>query len=154
MDTAEMVNVLQAADLKTRDSLKALREVVEATRGDLRASHDEGKWAVRYPNGRRVAEELDVRFQVMAQKLVLRLLDRIEGLDAEFAALAKSLEEAKKEAPKEPEASKDAKGLPETKEPLPENSPANELPVDEKPADSGMKNETLKEPKDASDTNV
>lgn len=84
--------VLRLCEAETPEKWAAFKEAVASTRADLVATDTDkngnrGKWAVRYPNGRRVAEETDVVFQTVARNTVLNLMEEVERLNAELDTL-------------------------------------------------------------------
>jgi hypothetical protein len=87
MNSIEQTGILKEADGSTTEKWNALKEAVQLTRDDLVVSDMDsqgrkGKWALRYPNGRRVASEPEVVFQQNARRMVLSLMGKVEGLYA------------------------------------------------------------------------
>jgi len=93
MNDATRANVFrQPEGANTPEGWNNLREAVEGVRSDLKATNidkigHEGKWAVRYPNGDRPANEADCTFMVCARNTILSMMDKIESLYAANFAL-------------------------------------------------------------------
>lgn len=86
MNDATRANVFRKPEgANTPEGWSDLREAVKGVREDLVATNSDrtgkiGKWAVRYPNGDRPANEADCTFMVCARNTVLSLMDKIESL--------------------------------------------------------------------------
>lgn len=86
MNDATRANVFRKPEgASTPEGWSDLREAVKGVREDLVATNLDrhghpGKWAVRYPNGDRPANEADCTFMACARNTVLSLMDKIESL--------------------------------------------------------------------------
>ena len=86
MNDATRANVFRKPEgANTPEGWSDLREAVKGVRDDLQATNSDkighaGKWAVRYPNGDRPANEADCTFMVCARNTVLSLMDKVESL--------------------------------------------------------------------------
>lgn len=80
-------------------TLDELKKVISETRDDLWASRnpdDNNKWAVRYPNGRRVSSEFEATFEANARKISLFLLDKLVSVNEEVLSLTEKVAELEK----------------------------------------------------------
>ncbi len=98
MNEIEAAKVLREAKMETQADLELLATAVAVTREDLVADNKDGKWAVRYPNGRRVASEADVVFESKARLIVNNLLKRAAKAVHELEEVKKVAEADKKAA--------------------------------------------------------
>lgn len=93
MNDATRASIFRNPEAETPEKWALLKDAVDNVRSDLIATNSDkighqGKWAVRYPNGDRPANEADCTFMAKARGIVLALMAKVEAQSKSIADAA------------------------------------------------------------------